>query len=76
MMLFGFGMFGLLFILLFWVGLIALAVWLVRAMFSRDGWRPAAPAAREPSAEEILDQRYVRGEITREQHQLMRQNVG
>ena len=76
MMLFGFGMFGLLFMLLFWVGLIALAVWLVRGIFSHDGWRPAAPAGREPSAGEILDQRYVRGEITREQHQLMRQDVG
>jgi uncharacterized membrane protein len=69
-------MFGLLFMLLFWVGLIALAVWLISALFPRDGRRPTSPPGRDLSARQILDQRYAQGEITREQHELMKQDLG
>jgi putative membrane protein len=72
-MMMGFGMgfspFGLLFMLLFWGVLIALAIWLVRALF------PAAdePApSKEPTADEILNQRYARGEISRDDYHAMR----
>ncbi len=75
-MMLGFGMFGLLIMLLFWGGLIALGVWLVSTLFPRDGRRPTSPAARDLSARQILDRRYAQEEITREQYDLMRQDLG
>jgi putative membrane protein len=73
----GFGMFGLLFMLLFWVGLILLAVWLVRVVFSGISRnRSSAPPSKEDSsALEILSQRYARGEITREQYEIMKDDI-
>jgi putative membrane protein len=75
-MMVGFGMFGLLIMLLFWGGLIALGVWLVSALFPRGGRRPTSPAARDLSARQILDRRYAQGEITSEQYDLMKQDLG
>ncbi len=64
---------GLILTLVFWVGLIAaltlLVVWAVR--------RARVPAATgQPTAKEILQAQYVRGEITREQYELMKQDIG
>lgn len=74
MMGFGMGFFGLLFMLLFWGGLILLAVWLAKALF--QGNQSAGSSSRPTnSAREILDQRYARGEITREQYELMKQDL-
>jgi putative membrane protein len=58
--------------LVFWVGLIAglilLVVWARR--------RARVPAASgQPTANEILQAKYARGEITREQYQLMKQDI-
>ena len=74
-MMVGFGMFGLLFMLLFWGGLITLAVWLISALFPRDGRRLLSSPDQELSAREILDSRYAQGEITREQYELIRQGL-
>ena len=65
MMFMGFGM------LIFWGLLIVLAVLLVRGLF--QGNRPHAGNSASPvySAKQILEQRYGRGEINREQYQLM-----
>jgi putative membrane protein len=71
----GFGLFGLLFMVLFWVGLIALAVWLVGSLFGRNGRRTTSSPDHEMSARESLDRRYARGEITREQYELMKQDL-
>jgi putative membrane protein len=71
----GFGVFGLLFMILFWVGLIALAVWLVGTLFGRNGRRATFSGDHELSAREILDRRYARGELTREQYELMKQDL-
>jgi putative membrane protein len=72
----GLGMgFGLLLMILFWGGLIALAVWLVRALFPHTGRPPALAAGRDVSAHEILDRRYARGEISREQYDLMKESI-
>ena len=62
----GFGMIGGMF--LFWAVLIILAVLLVRGLFqtNRSGGKSEPPTARQ-----ILEQRYARGEITREQYLLM-----
>jgi putative membrane protein len=71
----GFGLFGLLFMILFWVGLIALAVWLVGTLFGRNGRRVPSSGDHELNAREILDRRYARGELTREQYDLMKQDL-
>jgi putative membrane protein len=56
----------------FWGLLIAGGVWLARAIFNSGGSQhlPSPPTARE-----ILDQRYARGELTREQYELMKQDL-
>lgn len=73
MMGFGFGMggFGFIFMILFWIGLMVLAIWLVGLLFpsaksqQNDQYTPA------PSASEILKERYAKGELTTEQYQEM-----
>ena len=77
MMMMGFGLIGLVLMVLFWVGLVLGAVWLVRALFiSKQYPSQNLSADRQPSAREILDQRYARGEITREQYELMKSDLG
>lgn len=70
----GFSLTGLLFMFLFWGGLVALAILLVSALFPRDA-RPASPNDQGLSARQILDIRYARGEITREQYETMKQDI-
>jgi len=69
-----FGFTGLLFMLLLWAGLIALAIWLVSALFPRAAG-PATSGDGNASARQILDRRYARGEITREQYELMKRDI-
>ena len=74
----GFGLIGLLLMVLFWGGLILLAVWLVKAIFPGSrGERSTSktPPKASESASEILAQRYARGEITREQFEIMKQDI-
>lgn len=75
---FGFGLgmwlFGWIWMLLFWGGLIVLAFWLIRLLF------PSAKTQNSDknaplSAQEILKTRYARGELTEEQYQQMSQTV-
>lgn len=55
--------------LLFWIGVILLAIWIAAWLF------PAVPAAPSPSARDILDARYARGELTPEQYRRMRREI-
>jgi putative membrane protein len=72
----GWGMgFGLLFMLLFWGTLIVLSVWMVRGLFPSVYQPPAASGDRQLSAREILDRRFARGEISREEYDLMRETI-
>ncbi len=71
----GFGVLGLLFMLVFWGGLILLAVWLVRALFSGNSGRDLHVGGKDQNARQILDQRYARGEISREQYEIMKQDI-
>ncbi len=75
----GFGGFGMLFgglmMLLFWVGLIVLGYFLVRALI-RAGRAGSVDSHAQPAgnrAQEIVKERYARGEITKEQFDQMRQ---
>ena len=67
--------FGLLLMLLFWGILIAGAVWLVRAILTGGSNTGVSAKRNRVSAREVLDQRYAKGEITREQYQLMSEDV-
>ncbi len=70
----GFGVIGLLLMILFWGALIVGAVWVVRAIFPSGG-SESGPRKRDLSAREILDQRYARGELTREEYELTKQDL-
>ncbi len=71
----GFGAIGILVMLLFWGGLIALGVWLVKAVVSTGQGGRSAPERHVLTAREILDQRYARGEIGPEQYERMKQDL-
>ncbi len=68
--------FGLIFMILFWVGLVALAIWLIGLLFpSAKKQDNAGDSGTPASAQEILKTRYARGEITQEQYQDMLQTL-
>jgi putative membrane protein len=71
----GFSFFGVLLMVLFWGGLIALAVWLVQALFNRAPQLPPFQGSEGGGAQQVLDARYARGEITKEQYELMKQDL-
>jgi putative membrane protein len=76
---FGWGMMiiGGLLVLLFWGGVIALAVWAIRALTRPDGTRDERRLSTnsDHAAVDILKQRYARGEISREEYQDMRRDL-
>ncbi len=72
---FGMGLGGGLVMVLFWVVLIVGAVWLARGFFPTGQQPPASSTRPEASADEILKQRYARGEITKEQYEQMRRDL-
>jgi len=75
----GFGLlgFGMLLMILFWVlvigGVVALVVGFTRAGQGQTGPRPAAP---NQTPLDILQARYAKGEITKEQFEEMRRDLG
>ena len=71
----GFGGLGIVFMLAFWVGLIVLSVWVVKTLFQGTGSANNTGTAEFSSPKDILDRRYSRGEITREQYELMKQDI-
>jgi putative membrane protein len=67
---------GFIWMLLFWGGLILLAIWLINLLFpSISQIPPANTGSALFSARDILDQRYARGELSREQYEAMRQTL-
>ena len=72
----GFGISGLLLTVLLWGGPIALGAWLVGQLFPRNAQAPASAASNDPNACVILDRRYSRGDMSREQYEMMKQDVG
>lgn len=58
-------------------GVLLLVVWLVRrAGTGNSGSGIGYPARSQPTAREILQARYARGEITREEYQQMLADIG
>ncbi len=72
----GFGWGGMIFggvmMLIFWGSLIALIFWGVRSLISHNDVRQSRTGMAPLSAREILDQRYARGEITRDEYESMK----
>ncbi len=61
------GMFSL------WAGLIVLAIWGVGRLFPSGG--PLAVPVSELGSLEILAQRYARGDLSREQYEMIRDEI-
>lgn len=82
MMFGGLGVLGVLFMILFWVLIVAGAVWLLSRLFpgnasSSAGSAPpkwTAPASPETPLD-ILKRRYASGEITKAEYDQMRQDI-
>jgi len=72
----GLGGIGLILMLLFWAGLILGVVWLVKAIFSNNQQNPSGfDSHTQLSPRDILDQRYARGEVTREQYEIIKKDL-
>ena len=73
----GFGVLGLALMVLFWIGLIFGAVWLIKVLF-QGGTRNASGLQldRPAGAREILDRRYAKGEINREEYDIYKRDLG
>lgn len=67
----GFGVFWMVLLL---IALVALAVWLVRASSRGTGTSRAKDAERE-SAVEVAERRYAKGEISREEFESIKRDV-
>lgn len=80
MMGFGMGGLGLIFMIVFWVTIIALAVWLLSSLFpqvkSASSFPSTAQRSEPPESPlEILKQRYARGEISKAEYEEMRRDL-
>lgn len=65
----GYG-FGWLFMVLFWAGIILLVFYMVKLLTQKNG-----AEKKEIRAEEILKERYARGEISREEFERMKKDI-
>lgn len=70
---FGVSLFGFLFMLLFWGLVIVGIVYLLRVLFEQSSRSEKRAYPDKPL--EILKGRYARGEITKEEYDLMRQDL-
>ncbi len=65
----GFNFWGAVMMFVFWGALIVLAVGLIRLLFPSAPKSTFPPSQPEFTAREILDRRYAKGEITREEYE-------
>jgi len=72
-------LFGGVLMALFWIGLIVVIFFVVRALVrsgsEHSGAAPSGPAGGSGRALDILKERYARGEITKEQYDQMREDL-
>jgi len=74
MMFFGMG-FGLLIMILFWGGLILIGFLIVKSFFGNGEQFFPPQSSATNSAREILNERYARGEISREEYESMLRDI-
>ena len=63
-MMYGYGITGMLFLIIFWVAIIWLIVWIVQQI-----------TKSKESSSELLEKRYVKGEISKKQYQEMKKTL-
>ena len=68
------GIWGWLWMLLFWGGLVVLVIWLISQLFPTTKQQDSR-SGPPPSAKEILDMRYAQGELSRDQYQEIKQTL-
>ncbi len=74
---FGFPVVGMLLSVIIWALLIAGVIWFIVSLARREPIGTLAPASSAPLTPlDILKQRYARGEITKEQYEQMKQDIG
>jgi putative membrane protein len=66
---------GLIWMLIFWGGIILLALLLISLLFPNDSHSSTNHPRSSSAARDILDQRFARGELSPEQYQEMRQTI-
>lgn len=71
----GMGGFGMIFMLLFWVLIIAGIVFLIRWLFEKTGSRSSTGVGTGSEAMDILKERYAKGEITLEEFEAMKKEI-
>lgn len=64
---------GVLMMILFWGAIIALVVWVVQSLSSRDSGSTSSPAGRSPL--DIAKERYARGDINRQEFEQIKQDL-
>ena len=57
----------------FWGGLIALAIWVVNKVTGREGPRPSGLERRDPL--DMAKERYAKGEISREEFEQIKKDL-
>jgi len=68
--------FGFIFILFFWILVVLGAIWIGRLLLNKsDVFSGMFSDVKENSAWEILKKRYARGEITREEFDVMKKEL-
>ena len=68
--------FGLIFIVLFWGIIIAGAIWLGKVLLNKNGnLSEIFTGEKGFSSKEILENRYARGEISRDEFDLMKSDI-
>lgn len=70
-----FGIGGGLLMIFFWGLLIVGAIWFVRSLFPGGTLSTFKFQDRDENAREILDRRYARGELNREEYETMKQDL-
>jgi len=75
MMFFGMG-FGIFLMIIFWGGLIMVGIWIVRSIFGNSPQLFTSQGVNHLNdANEILKQRYARGEISQEEYEVMSRDL-
>ncbi|MCK5342752.1 MAG: SHOCT domain-containing protein [Candidatus Heimdallarchaeota archaeon] len=72
---FGFGIGGFMGMVLVWILLIVGSVWLIKVLFSGDINKSSGNNNQEEQAIEILNKRYARGELTKEEYVVMKKDL-
>ena len=70
----GLGGFGFLLMAVFWIVIIAVAIWLLGNLFPKNSANQSSNSTTE-SAIEILKRRYTRGEINKEEFESLRHDL-